>query len=110
MTDIMCCDEMPLQLQWLRQPASLLRLLQRPVWLDAWRYGEEGRASLLWRGLPNHLLLLYILKLADRCDRVCCVLCVQRVSRQLRVLKHMHMKRDRLAVAHARRAGPIGSH
>ena len=55
-------DEMLLQLQWLRQPASLLRLLERPVWLDAWLRGEEERASLLWRGLPNHLLL-HILKL-----------------------------------------------
>ena len=62
MMDIMWRDEMPLQMQWLRQPASLLRLLQRPVWLDTWLYGEEERASLLWRGLPNHLLL-YILKL-----------------------------------------------
>jgi len=62
MTDIMWRDEMPLQLQWLRQPASLLWLLQRPVWLDAWRRGEEERASLLWRGLPNHVML-HILKL-----------------------------------------------
>ena len=46
----------PLQVQWLRQPASLLRLLQRPVWLDAWLRGEEERASLLWRGLPNHVM------------------------------------------------------
>jgi|TARA_B110000902_G_scaffold219517_1_gene253954 hypothetical protein len=46
----------------LRQPASLLRLLQRPVWLDAWRRGEEERASPLWRGLPNHVML-HILKL-----------------------------------------------
>ena len=43
-------------MQWLRQPASLLRLLQRPVWLDAWLRGEEERASLLWRGLPNHVM------------------------------------------------------
>ena len=36
-------DKMQLQLQWLRlrQPASLLRLLQRPVLLDAWLRGEE---------------------------------------------------------------------
>ena len=50
------------QLQWLRQPASLLRLLERPVWIDAWLRGEEERASLLWRRLPNDLLL-HILKL-----------------------------------------------
>ena len=56
MMDIMWRDEMPLQMQWLRQPASLLRLLQRPVWLDAWLRGEEERASLLWRGLPNHVM------------------------------------------------------
>ena len=62
MMDITWRDEMLLQLQWLRQPASLLRLLERPVWLDAWLRGEEERASLLWRGLPNHLLL-HILKL-----------------------------------------------
>ena len=55
-------DEMLLQLQWLRQPASLLRLLERPVWLDAWLRGEEERASLLWRRLPNDLLL-HLLKL-----------------------------------------------
>ena len=62
MMDITWRDEMLPQLQWLRQPASLLRLLERPVWLDAWLRGEEERASLLWRGLPNHLLL-HILKL-----------------------------------------------
>ena len=41
-----------------------------------------------------------------------CVLCVQHVSRQnLRVLKHIaYEKRDHLAVAHARRAGPPGTH
>ena len=61
----MCRDEMPLQLQWPRQPASLLRLLQRPVWLDAWLLGEEERASLLWRGLPDHLLH-HILQLFER--------------------------------------------
>ena len=55
-------DEMLLQLQCLRQPASLLRLLERPVWLDAWLCGEEERASLLWRRLPNDLLL-HLLKL-----------------------------------------------
>ena len=55
-------DEMLLQLQWLRQPASLLRLLERPVWLDAWLRGEEERASLFWRRLPNDLLL-HLLKL-----------------------------------------------
>ena len=32
------------------------------MWLDAWLRGEEERASLLWRGLPNHLLL-HILQL-----------------------------------------------
>ena len=62
MMDITWRDEMLPQLQWLRQPASLLRLLERPVWLDAWLRGEEERASLLWRRLPNHLLL-HILKL-----------------------------------------------
>ena len=57
-------DEMQLrlQLQWRWQPASLLQLLQRPVWLDAWVHGEEERASFLWRGLPNHVIL-HILKL-----------------------------------------------
>ena len=62
MMDITWHDEMLPQLQWLRQPASLLRLLERPVWLDAWLCGEEERASLLWRRLPNDLLL-HILKL-----------------------------------------------
>ena len=35
--------QLQLQLQWLRlrHPASLLRLLQRPVLLDAWLRGEE---------------------------------------------------------------------
>ena len=49
-----------------------------------WCRGEEERASLLWRGLPNHLLL-YILKLRTGVI-VCAVsseLCAQRVSRQL---------------------------
>ena len=32
------------------------------MWLDAWVHGEEERASLLWRGLPNHVIL-HILKL-----------------------------------------------
>ena len=73
MMDITWRDEMPLQLQWLRQPASLLRLLQRPVWLDAWLRGEEERASLLWRWLPNHLLL-YILKL--RTGVILCAVCL----------------------------------
>ena len=59
---IVWLDEMQLQLLWLLQPASLLQLLQRPVWLDAWVHGEEERASLLWRGLPNHVIL-HILKL-----------------------------------------------
>ena len=62
MMDITWRDEMLPQLQWLRQPASLLRLLERPVWLDAWLRGEEERASLLWRRLPNDLLL-HLLKL-----------------------------------------------
>ena len=64
MMGIVWLDEMQLQLQllWLLQPASLLQLLQRPVWLDAWVHGEEERASLLWRGLPNHVIL-HILKL-----------------------------------------------
>ena len=65
MMDITWRDEMPLQLQWLRQPASLLRLLQRPMWLEAWLLGEEERASLLWRGLPDNLLL-HILQLFER--------------------------------------------
>ena len=80
MTDIMCCDEMPLQLQWLRQPASLLRLLQRPVWLDAWLRGEEERASLLWRGLPNHVMTQAWTQgaLASMYNDVC--LCVFNVS------------------------------
>ena len=62
--DIVWLDEMQLQLQlqWLRQPASLIQLLQRPAWLDAWVHGEEERASFLWRGLPNHVIL-HILKL-----------------------------------------------
>ena len=66
-------DEMLLQLQWLRQPASLLRLLERPVWLDAWLRGEEERASLLWRRLPNDLLLdLLKLRAANkRADAMC---------------------------------------
>ena len=32
------------------------------MWLDAWVHGEEERASFLWRGLPNHVIL-HILKL-----------------------------------------------
>ena len=36
-----------------------------------------------------------------------CSTCVPSVESSL---KHMHMKRDRLAVAHARRAGPPGTH
>ena len=41
-----------------------------------------------------------------------CVVCVQRVHpfKIESSLQHMHMKRDRLAVAHARRAGPPGTH
>ena len=52
-------DEMQLrlQLQWRRQPALLLQLLQRPVWLDAWMRGEEERVALLWSRLPNRLIL-----------------------------------------------------
>ena len=52
-------DKMQLQLQWLRlrQPASLLRLLQRPELLDAWLRGEEEEhASFLWRGEVNPTL------------------------------------------------------
>ena len=73
MMDITWRDEMLPQLQWLRQPASLLRLLERPVWLDAWLRGEEERASLLWRRLPNDLLL-HLLKLRaanKRADAMC---------------------------------------
>ena len=57
-------DKMQLQLQWLRlrQPASLLRLLQRPVLLDAWLRGEEEEhASFLWRS-----------PCVPVCARVCC--------------------------------------
>ena len=49
--------QLRLQLQWRWQPVSLLQLLQRPVWLDAWVRGEEERAALLWAQLPNHVVL-----------------------------------------------------
>ena len=69
MMGIVWLDEMQLQLLWLLQPASLLQLLQRPVWLDAWVHGEEERASLLWRGLPNDVIL-HILKLRAAKKRI----------------------------------------
>ena len=57
MIDQFWLNDVPPQLHWLREPASLRLLLQRPAWLDEWRRGEEERASLLWRRLPNDLIL-----------------------------------------------------
>ena len=57
MIDQLWLNDVPPQLHWLREPASLRLLLQRPAWLDEWRRGEEERASLLWRRLPNDLIL-----------------------------------------------------
>ena len=53
MMDILWRDEMPLQLQWLRQPASLLRLLQRPVWLDAWLLARRSAPRSSGVGCPT---------------------------------------------------------
>ena len=57
MIDQFWLNDVPPQLHWLREPASLRLLLQRPAWLDEWRRDEEERASLLWRRLPNDLIL-----------------------------------------------------
>lgn len=57
MIDQFWLNDVPPQLHWLREPASLRLLLQRPAWLDEWLRGEEERASLLWRRLPNDLIL-----------------------------------------------------
>ena len=35
---------------------SLQLLLQRPLWMDAWRRGEEERAVLLWAKLPDNIM------------------------------------------------------
>ena len=129
MMDITQRDEMLPQLQWLRQPASLLRLLERPVWLDAWLRGEEERASLLWRRLPNDLLL-HLLKLrvrptsvtcpcarsargssrSCRCIWRVCLVCSTCVPSVESSKTHAYEKRDHLPVSHARRAGPPGTH
>ena len=42
--------------RWLRRPDSLQLLLQRPLWMDAWRRGEEERAVLLWAKLPDNIM------------------------------------------------------
>ena len=49
-------NEMLPQLQWLRQPASLLRLLQRPVLLDAWLRGEEEEHASIPRNFSTIFL------------------------------------------------------
>ena len=49
-------SQMPPQLCWLRRPDSLQQLLQRPLWMDAWRRGEEERAVLLWAKLPDNIM------------------------------------------------------
>jgi len=119
MMDIVWLDEMQLQLQlqWLRQPASLIQLLQRPVWLDAWVHGEEERASFLWRGLPNHVIL-HILKLRNIekwTTKFDCVLKLRLKRRAINkckwknlllgVLFHLKM-RPRQGDVHSRRARP----
>ena len=44
--------------RWLaaEQPDSMKQLLQRPVWLEAWRRGKEERAALLWSSLPDDVI------------------------------------------------------
>ena len=49
-------SQLPPQLCWLRRPDSLQLLLQRPLWMDAWRRGEEERAVLLWAKLPDNIM------------------------------------------------------
>ena len=53
-------SQLPPQLHWLRRPDSLQLLLQRPVWLDAWRRGEERRAALLWSKLPDDAIQIVL--------------------------------------------------
>ena len=53
-------SQLPPQLCWLRRPDSLQLLLQRPVWLDAWRQGEERRAALLWSKLPDDAIQIVL--------------------------------------------------
>ena len=53
-------SQLPPQLCWLRRPDSLQQLLQRPVWLDAWRRGEEARAALLWAKLPDDAIQIVL--------------------------------------------------
>ena len=45
-------SQLPPQLSWLRRPDSLQLLLQRPVWLAAWRRGEEPPSTPHWRRTP----------------------------------------------------------
>ena len=53
-------SQLPLQLCWLRRPDSLQLLMQQPVWLDAWRRGEEKRAALLWGKLPDTVIKIVL--------------------------------------------------
>ena len=67
------CDffwsQLPPQLRWLRQPASLRLLLQRPVWLDEWMRCEVARALPLWAMLPDDIIEL-VLAERDRLQRL----------------------------------------
>ena len=115
MMDITWRDEMLPQLQWLRQPASLLRLLERPVWLDAWLRGEEERASLASAAQPPppphpEVACGQEARLPAQVNDVCLV-CSTCFPSEFETSKtHAYEARYRLAVAHARRAGPPGTH
>ena len=86
-------SQLPPQLRWLRQPDSLQLLLERPVWLAAWKRGEEERAALLWSKLPDdviHIVLDFFEQLRRR--RLAEMVCLQHIRNRCR--------RRKLAAAH----------